>query len=170
MTSTGIDPQQHKMHWQYDDGGREAAGYKGSTRDCAARAIAIACELDYREVYDALNIARLNPVKATTKTRRKLANSSAHTGIHRRTSQQFLEDLGWTWVPTMQVGSGCQVHLKADELPDGKIICKVSRHLVAVIEGVIHDTHDSSVSRRSGPGKRCVYGIYMERDAQPWHP
>lgn len=153
------------MTWQYDDGGREAAGYKGTTGDCVTRAIAIACELPYQEVYDALNIARQNPEKASPGTRRKLMNSSARTGIFRRTSQQFLEDIGWKWVPTMQVGSGCQVHLKADELPDGRIICKVSKHLVAVIEGVIHDTHDCSRG-----GTRCVYGIYMKGDAAPWHP
>src|SRR5271166_3050477 len=149
--------------WKYDDGGREAAGYKGKTGDCVTRAIAIACELPYQEVYDALNIARANPVKASPGTRRKLMNSSSRTGIFRRTSQQFLEEIGWTWVPTMEVGSGCQVHLARDELPDGRIICKVSRHLVAVIEGVIHDTHDSSISRWAGPGKRCVYGYYYNR-------
>jgi hypothetical protein len=146
-------------HFVYDDGGREAAGYKGTTGDCVTRAIAIACELPYQEVYDALNIARQNPEKASPGTRRKLMNSSARTGIFRRTSQQFLEEIGWTWVPTMQVGSGCQVHLKADELPDGRIICKVSKHLVAVIEGVIHDTHDCSRG-----GTRCVYGYYMNRN------
>jgi len=151
------------MTWIYDDGGREAAGYKGKTGDCVTRAIAIACELPYQEVYDALNIARANPVKASPGTRRKLMNSSSRTGIFRRTSQQFLEEIGWTWVPTMEVGSGCQVHLARDELPDGRIICKVSRHLVAVIEGVIHDTHDSSISRWAGPGKRCVYGYYYNR-------
>ena len=40
--------------FQHDDGGRKAAGYKGSAGDCVTRAIAIAAELPYREVYDAL--------------------------------------------------------------------------------------------------------------------
>ena len=69
------------MTWQYDDGGREAAGYKGTTGDCVTRAIAIACELPYQEVYDALNIARQNPEKASPGTRRKLMNSSARTMV-----------------------------------------------------------------------------------------
>jgi hypothetical protein len=144
----------------YDDGGRAAAGYKGHTRDCVTRAIAIACELDYQEVYDALNYAKSNPGKVHEKTRRMLAGTSARTGINKRTSRQFLEDLGWAWVPTMEVGTGCKVHLLREELPSGRIIAKCSRHLVAVIDGVIHDTHDSSYSRWSGAGKRCVYGIY----------
>jgi hypothetical protein len=55
----------------------------------------------------------------------------------------------------MEIGKGCKVHLRADELPKGKIICSVSRHLVAVIDGVINDTHDCSRD-----GNRCVYGYY----------
>ena len=60
------------MLWQYNDGGRAAAGYKGQTGDCVTRAIAIATERPYREVYDALfdasradrdtNIARIGYV------------------------------------------------------------------------------------------------------------
>jgi hypothetical protein len=50
--------------------------------------------------------------------------------------------LGFRWVPTMQVGGGCRVHLDADELPGGRIICKVSRHLTAVINGIVHDTYN----------------------------
>ena len=38
------------MKWVYDDGGRAAAGYKGKTGDCVARAIAIASSLPCAEV------------------------------------------------------------------------------------------------------------------------
>jgi hypothetical protein len=55
----------------------------------------------------------------------------------------------------MQIGSGCKVHFRSAELPPGRLIVKVSRHLVAVIDGVIHDTSDCS--RR---GTRCVYGYW----------
>ena len=53
------------------------------------------------------------------------------------------------------IGSGCRVHLRAEELPPGRLIVSVSRHLVAVIDGVIHDTLDCSRN-----GSRCVYGYY----------
>lgn len=144
--------------WTYDDGGRAAAGYKGTTGDCVTRSIAIATGLPYQEVYDALNIARAHPVAASPATRRKLINSSARTGLHRRTYQQFLEDIGWVWTPTMSIGSGCRMHLLRDELPSGRLICKVSKHLVAVIDGVIHDNHDCTRH-----GTRCVYGYYHKR-------
>jgi hypothetical protein len=55
----------------------------------------------------------------------------------------------------MQIGHGCRVHLRADELPTGRLIVVVSRHLTAVLDGVIHDTFDPSRQ-----GTRCVYGYY----------
>jgi hypothetical protein len=55
----------------------------------------------------------------------------------------------------MRVGSGCRVHLRADELPPGRLIVRVSKHVAAVIDGVIHDTFDCSRG-----GTRCVYGYF----------
>jgi hypothetical protein len=55
----------------------------------------------------------------------------------------------------MRIGSGCKVHLRADELPGGRLIVHVSKHIVAVLNGVIHDTHDCSRG-----GNRCVYGYW----------
>ncbi len=43
------------LAWIRDDGGRAAAGFKGATRDCVTRAIAIATERHYQQVYDELN-------------------------------------------------------------------------------------------------------------------
>ena len=40
------------MQFQYNDGGRAKAGFKGTTGDCVCRAIAIATERPYREIYD----------------------------------------------------------------------------------------------------------------------
>ena len=43
------------MVWVNDDGGREAAGFKGKAGDCFARALAIAAEMPYRDAYDLTN-------------------------------------------------------------------------------------------------------------------
>ena len=46
-------------------------------------------------------------------------------------------------IPTMQIGSGCHVHLRADELPaKGKLIVALSKHYAAVVDGVLHDKYD----------------------------
>jgi hypothetical protein len=138
-----------------DDGGRAAAGFRGQTGDCVCRAIAIAAELPYAEIYAALNGAA-----DRERPRRGKKRSSARTGVHKTTIRRYLTALGWRWVPTMQVGSGCKVHLRAAELPAGRLIVAVSRHLVAVIDGVVHDTHDPSRD-----GTRCVYGYFTKETA-----
>ena len=70
-----------------------------------------------------------------------------------------MESLGWKWTPTMQIGSGCTVHLRADELPSGGLVVSVSKHLTAVIDGVIHDTTIARAVERDaymGTGKRLA--------------
>jgi hypothetical protein len=142
----------------YNDGGREAAGYKGSAGDCVCRAIAIAARLPYQEVYDRL--AEGNASQRKSKRTGKKSRS-ARNGIYtkRKWFRDYMLELGFVWTPTMQIGSGCQVHLKADELPSGRLVCNVSKHCVAVINGVLSDTHDCSRE-----GKRCVYGYWTMPD------
>jgi hypothetical protein len=140
------------LAFQFDDGGRKAAGYKGKTGDCVVRSVAIAAGLPYQQVYDSVN--KLSTRERTGKRKRGISN--ARTGVYKATTRKLLESLGWEWTPTMEVGSGCTVHLRADELPPGRLIVSVSGHLTAVIDGVIHDTHDPS--RR---GTRCVYGYWQ---------
>jgi hypothetical protein len=134
------------VNWTYDDGGRAAAGFRGQTGDCVCRSIAIAAGLPYRQVYDDLNaLAKLEGGRAR--------GSSSREGVHRRVYDRYLRGLGWVWTPTMGIGTGCRVHLRAGELPPGRLIVRLSGHLAAVIDGVIHDTHDPSRD-----GTRCVYG------------
>jgi hypothetical protein len=140
--------------WVFDDGGRAEAGFRGLTGDCVTRAIAIALGQPYREVYDALN-----HFSQHEKARNAKIRSSARTGVHRRVYDAYLKAHDWQWRATMKIGSGCQVHLSANELPPGRLIVRVSRHVVAVIDGVIHDTWDPSRD-----GARCVYGYYY----RPW--
>jgi hypothetical protein len=140
------------LAFQFDDGGRKAAGYKGKTGDCVVRSVAIATGLPYQKVYESVN--KLATRERTGKRKRGISN--ARSGVYKGTTRKLLESLGWKWTPTMEVGSGCQVHLRADELPSGRLIVSVSGHLTAVIDGVIHDTHDPS--RR---GTRCVYGYWQ---------
>jgi hypothetical protein len=146
------------MRCVYDDGGRAAAGYKGEAGDCVTRAIAIATGLPYRQVYDELNAL----AKGERLTKRRRGRSSSRNGVHKNTTRRYLEGLGWTWVPTMRIGQGCKVHLRAEELPAGRLVVQVSKHVVAVIDGVAHDTHNPC--RR---GTRCVYGYFSQPSPSP---
>lgn len=141
------------MKFTPNDGGRAAAGYSGLTGDCVTRSIAIVTGKTYQEVYDALN--KLATRERTGKRKRGI--SSARTGVYKTTYHNYLVSLGYKWVPTMFIGQGCKVHLREGELPMGRLIVSVSRHITAVIDGVIHDNYDPSRN-----GWRCVYGYYKK--------
>ena len=126
------------MKFVYDDGGRAAAGFKGKAGDCVARAVAIASGKPYAEVYAALADGM--------GSQRKSKGRSARNGVStkRKWFKDYMASLGFAWTPTMLVGQGCKVHLRADELPLGRLVVAVSRHYTTVIDGVIHDTFNPS--------------------------
>jgi len=152
----------------YDDGGRAAAGFKGSAGDCVVRAIAIASGRSYVEVYNTLHLA------AKQRQRHKRGSTTPRSGVSRKVYEPYLLSLGFRWVPTMKIGSGCKVHLRSEELPKGTLVVAVSKHLTTMIDGVIHDTynpqrgatywygegeHAAGKPARVSPD-RCVYGYY----------
>ena len=141
------------MQFQYNDGGRAEAGFKGTTGDCVCRAIAIATERPYLEIYDLIN----EFAKSERTGKRKTGKSNARTGVYKGTIMKVMKHLGWKWIPTMTIGSGCKVHLREDELPKGRIVCSLSKHETAVIDGVLNDTYDCSRD-----GTRCVYGYFIK--------
>jgi hypothetical protein len=140
------------MKYVYNDGGRQATGYKGNTGDCAVRATCIVTGKSYQEVYNAINELAKNE-----RPRKSSSRSNARTGVWRRTLNKYLQSLGYEWTPTMSIGSGCQVHMKADELPSGRIIVRLSKHFAAVIDGILHDTGDCTRNET-----RCVYGYWSK--------
>jgi hypothetical protein len=151
-----------RLPFIYDDGGRAQAGFKGKTNDCVVRAIAITASLPYSEVYAA--------IAKGVGSERNSKGATARKGVHTRRKwfKDLMGVLGFTWVPTMQVGQGCTTHLAQGELPPGRLVVEVSKHTVAVIDGVIHDAFDPSretqVINPDGSVRiahRCVYGYWI---------
>lgn len=139
------------MKWIYNDGGRSKY-FKGYANDCVCRSIAIANKMDYKEVYDLItDYIRKEPLD-------DLYVTNARAGVSKDLSRKILEDLGWVYTPTMKFGSGCTIHLKKEELPEGRLIVQVSKHLTTVIDGIIYDTYDPSRNET-----RCVYGIWTKK-------
>ena len=146
------------MRFVINDGGRLNAGFHGNAGDCVTRAIVIASGRPYLEVYNRL--ASENAGQRKTKLRRSKAALGVRTAQHgitttRQWFKQYMIELGAEWFPTMGIGTGCQVHLREEELPGGRIVVKLSRHSAAVIDRVLHDTYDCSRG-----GTRCVYGYW----------
>lgn len=148
------------MRFNLDDGGRRLAGFNNTKTagDCVARAICITTQLPYLKVYNRL--AAGNATQRESKHSRRGGTSgvfSASDGIwtSRKWFKDYMAELGFVWTPTMLVGQGCKVHLRDGELPNGRLVVKVSKHFTAVIDGVLHDAYDCSRD-----GERCVYGYY----------
>jgi hypothetical protein len=149
------------MDWVYHDGGRSEAGFSGSAGDCVPRAIAIATGLPYRQVYDelfdrqAIFFAGARSQRyATTRTGARRSASPRH-GVFHKVYVPYMVSLGWQWTPTMGIGTGTTVHMRSEELPGGRLIARLSKHLAAVIDGVVYDT-----SNPARDGERCVYGFW----------
>jgi len=139
-------------NYVHTDGGRAKAGFpKGKNRDCFVRAVAVATQREYADMYALVKEcgADLAP------TADALRGYHPDDGIMREVADVVMRLLGWQWVPTMHVGKGCTVHAKASELPAGRIVLRLSRHYAAAVDGVVHDNHDSTRG-----GTRCVYGYW----------
>ena len=128
------------MRYQYNDGGRSRYFAATNVGDCVTRAVAIASDRDYKAVYDEI---------------RDLVGYSPRNSIKHKDVHKVVDHFGGEWHPLMSVGSGCRAHLRDGEIPMGRIICRCSGHLVAVIDGVVNDTYDSTRG-----GGRCVYGYW----------
>lgn len=129
------------MDFVYDDGGRSRYFKAKHVGDCVTRAIAIASQHDYKEVYNYI---------------RSISGCSPRNGVMKPIAKKAAKHFGGRWVSCMQIGSGCTTHLRADELPMGRILCYCSHHEVAVIDRVIHDTYEPDRA-----GTRCVYGYFV---------
>ena len=117
------------------------------------RAIANATGKDYLEVYKELR----DMAKQERTGKRKRGVSSPRNGVYGSTLKKYMAKIGWTWKPCVTIGSGCTVHLREDELPNGTLIVSVSKHETCVKDGVLYDTYDCSRG-----GTRCVYGYFYK--------
>ena len=125
----------------YNDGGRSEAGFKTQT-DCGIRAVAIACDISYKDARGILKKAAKNG---------KQGNGQIANGIYKEDLNTALETLGFKWSPAPKFEGRKAKHY---DLPKGKVIARMSKHFVAVIDNVIHDTWDSS--------EKMVYGYWRK--------
>lgn len=132
------------MDYIYDDGGRSLY-FKGETGDCVCRSIAIASGKDYKETYDL--------IFSTMK-------ESPRNGVNTRSPKfkRLMESLGFRWVATSGIGSHQAVHFIQGELPEGRMVCAVAKHYVAVVDNQVRDIFDSRVN--SFGENRRIYGYW----------
>jgi|SRR6516225_3687267 hypothetical protein len=138
------------MHYIYDDGGRQAAGFKGHTGDCVVRAIAIAT--DNRENYRAIYNILYRWQREYYAAKPRHWDPSPRNGVSPKVSARYLRMLGWEWTPLLFRNRKEKTHFSVENLPKGRLIVSIARHWVAVVDNVILDTYDSSYRRRNIKG------------------
>ena len=118
------------MNFVWNDGGRSASGFVGTTGDCVTRAIAVATGRSYREVYDELG---------------QRALKSPRNGVPVDVAEAYLADRSWQskvverdmrFVPQLLPRGVVIVHLTDARGRQG--------HICVVIDHVIHDTWDAT--------------------------
>jgi hypothetical protein len=128
------------MKWVYNDGGRLEAGFERPTHDCAVRAVAIATGRPYREIHFVLGLGNATQVEIRGRRKcggRRTVNEGVAVG--RKWFRDYMRLVGFKW---MRVRRG--LYLGRDALPKGRLVVWIDGHLCAVIDGVLHDTYDSS--------------------------
>jgi hypothetical protein len=164
-----LNPKDGRCRFVKNDGGRSKSGIartaaRDGVGDCVARAIAIATQRPYLEVWNALSGGTVRAAAGGKSdwakwARRKGRFRAFHAdhGVTDEVYGPYLKDLGWRFTSTKELPRGKGVHLRADELPGGRLIVRLPEHLTAVVDGVIHDTRDCS-----DEGRRRIQGYWTE--------
>ena len=142
-----------------DDGGRQDAGYKGTTGDCVVRALAIMGNRTYKECYDACASANklFNPSQA----------ASARNGVNHNAWHYVFSYLGFK-----DTGVKASEELSITDAYNrfGDCVVEIPRHLLAVKGGYVMDAWDSRFVRRSSRASGIVHPKVTEVWRHPSHP
>ena len=136
----------------YDDGGRSKYFSGKNVGDCVCRAITIASGKDYKEIYDLLA---------------KTMGESPRNGVftNKPCFKRMMRDLGFEWHSLAGIGVKQAFHFYDGELPrEGRMVCSVTKHNVAVVNNELHDIWDSRYN--SFGQMRRIYGYWLYKGDQ----
>ena len=139
------------LGYTYNDGGRDAAGFKGEARDCVARAIAIFTGRDYREVY--------RHVAAFERRYGKRGVRSARNGVCSKARERAMAHFGLTKIKLPP--GPCPTYAQAHEAY-GDCIVSTNGHIAALVNGALQDTFDG----RTYEWEDCGPVVTKERKAR----
>ena len=127
--------------YQFNDGGRAAAGFKGQGSDCAVRALSIATGMNYKA---ARKLIKEFAAKG------KQGNKAIGRGVYKEDFDTCLRSLGWKWVsaPKFEGRKARYSDIK------GTAILRMAQHFATVIDGVLYDSFDSR--------DKMVYGYWVK--------
>lgn len=159
------------MNWEYNDGGRSKYFKSKYVGDCFTRAVAIAMDYDYKEMYNLIN----SYCREERPSKYRKDQSSARNGVYSGMAKKIMKSLGWEYY-SYRDGYG-MIHLNEDELPMGTIVCKLARHVTCVKDHVIYDIYnpsdksidfmcDNPHKKHVNHKDRCVYGYWYKKEGK----
>ena len=144
--------------YEYDDGGRAAAGYKGQTGDCVARALAIITGKPYRKVY--ADLAERNFARYGKRTARQ--------GIHKVDRDRQAADYG---LVKIRLPRGARPTYSEAFAKYGDCFVTTTRHSAAIVDGALRDTFDGRAYEWDGETReRKAASVWVRKAGKPAKP
>lgn len=119
-----------KLKYQFNDGGRFLAGYSGGAGDCVVRALSIATGSSYSNMYEFVN-----RTARCFESHSKVKSSNVY-GIYSNSVKGIMKILRLKWIAKKSNGM-LVIPTK------GTYIVSLIGHVCAVVDGTIHDTHNT---------------------------
>ncbi len=116
------------------DAGRSRSRRPKQSNDCAVRALALARDLGYDEAYDLL----------AAQGRKSWRGFALHKWLNQQSWAVKIPFPAIKGQPRMNPATFCE------QFPKGIYICRVAKHVLTVIDGIVHDTFASRPNR-------CIY-------------
>ena len=128
------------LGYEYDDGGRRDAGYKGDTGDCVVRAIAIASGAPYQDVYDAMAQAMCrHGYRASGNAYGQGKRHSRGQRPARQVQTDVMAEYGFEKV---KLPKGPKPTYEEAHARYGDCIVSTTKHVCALVGGALRDTSD----------------------------
>lgn len=115
--------------YRQDDGGRSAAGYRGTAGDCVTRAVSIVTGADYRTVYRAAAV--LHGKRYGTRT--------ARNGMHKTDSGILYRQFG---LIKQKLPAGPRPTFTEAYERYGACLVSTTGHVAALVDGALRDITD----------------------------
>jgi len=133
-----------RLKYCEDDGGRAAADYKGIAKDCVVRAISIATQQPYTQVYqDFMSLMRAAPYymwHKKTKSDQLILNPSPRNGISHELMSKYLESRGFTYVALLPAMPLSLESINILNLPSSAVLFEINdNHLTVIRNHTLYD-------------------------------
>ena len=143
-----------RLSYEYDDGGRRDAGYKGDTGDCVVRAIAIVTGKPYKEVYRVM--ATEMKAHGYTASGNAYATSEKKLKTPRKRGQLTVRKVqdkvkGMFGFKKVSLSRGVRPTFEEAHREYGDCLASTTKHVVALKDGALRDTWDGRTYEMATP-------------------